>query len=165
MKHAFLVACWATFASLSHVADASAGIWEWGCMGVSGSEQIVFNRGNLIVAPAKPPLGRLDDLMRTDDLTNKFSDATGYNADDDNDGFQKTMTFTSQDDSKTLILTERSSTRISHKKHMVCGRDEITDIYRKVYRFDPPHASAHNITLQCMEYLLTTTGGRPCISN
>ncbi len=76
------------------------------------------------------------------------------------------MVFTSQDESSgKLILRQESSTRISHHQHMVCGRDEIVDHYRNVYRYDPPHEPARTITLRCMEYVLTTTGGRPCISN
>lgn len=145
---------------------ATAGIWQWGCMGPAGRDRIAFNRGGLIVAPKDASLGKLDALIRLDDLSGKFPDAQGYNADDDNSGFQKTMVFTRQDESSgKLILKEKSSTKISHRQHMICGRDEIGDFYGKVYRYDPPHERARSITLQCMEYLLTTTGGRPCISN
>ncbi len=147
-------------------ATASAGVWQWGCIGPTGRNQIAFNREALIVAPKDTALGKLDALIRLDDLSGKFPDAQGYNADDDNSGFQKTMVFTRQDESSgKLILKEKSATKISHRQHMICGRDEIGDFYGKVYRYDPPHERARSITLQCMEYLLTTTGGRPCISN
>jgi hypothetical protein len=166
MKPTFLVCGCTALAILGFATNASAALWQWGCLGTSADEQIVFNRGTLIVAPAKPSLGELKDLIRVDDLTTKSEDADAYNVDDDNAGFQKKMSFTSQDNSKVkLILTEKSSTRVSRHSHLICGHDEITDIYRKVYRYEPPKAPARNITLQCMEYQLTTTGGRPCISN
>ena len=76
------------------------------------------------------------------------------------------MAYTSQDDPKRkLIMLEKSSQRISHRSHLVCGRDEITDIFRKVYRFKPDDAAPQNVIMQCMEYQLTTTGGRPCTFN
>ncbi len=162
-----VVACASFVATTMCLADvASAGVWDWGCMGRSGHDQIAFNRAALIVAEKDASLGPLDALIHLNDLTGKFPDAEGYNADDDNSGFQKTMVFTKQDESGgKLILRERSSTKLSHHQHMICGRDEIVDVYRKVYRYDPPHQSARTITLQCMEYVLTTTGGRPCVSN
>jgi hypothetical protein len=147
---------------------ASAAVWQWGCMGpLDANRQIIFNRGTLIVVPSKPLRGSLRDLIFTEDLSKDPVDGEeAYNVDDGNGGLLKTMTFTIQDSSPgTLILREKSSTKISHSSHLVCGRDEITDIWRKVYRFDPPHERARNVTLQCMEYMLTTTGGRPCISN
>ena len=163
----FLIACASTAVMpLILSSPAAAGIWQWGCMGQAGHDQVAFNRSMLIVAQKDTALGKLDAFIRIEDLNEKFPDAEGYNAEDDNSGFQKTMIFTSQDESSgKLILGEKSSTKISHHQHMICGRDEITDIYRKVYRFDPPHDPARNVTLQRMEYLLTTRGGRPCISN
>jgi hypothetical protein len=166
LKHAIMAVAGIALMSLITGGDASAGVWQWGCMGPTGRDQVAFNRGALIVVPKDTSLGALDALIRLDDLTAKFPDAAGYNADDDNSGFQRAMVFTSQDESSgKLILRQESSTRISHHQHMVCGRDEIVDLYRKVYRYDPPHEPARTIPLRCMEYVLTTTGGRPCISN
>ncbi len=36
--------------SIASGSPASAGIWQWDCMGRSGHDQIAFNRGALIVA-------------------------------------------------------------------------------------------------------------------
>ncbi len=47
---------------------------------------------------------------------------------------------------------------------MVCGRDEEKTITRKVYRLERSGEPARDITMQCMEYMLSTRGGRPCIS-
>ena len=127
--------------------------------------KLAFSRNALIVAPKDASLGKLDALIRIDDLAGKFPDAQAYNPDDDN-GFQKTMVFNEQSESVgKLIMREKSSTKISHHQHLICGRDEIVDVYRKVYRYDPPHQPGRNVTLQCMEYVLSTRGGRPCISD
>jgi hypothetical protein len=134
---------------------------------LDANRQVIFNRGALIVVPLKPPRGKLRDLIHVEDLSKDPVDGEeDYNVDDINDGLQKGMTFTSQDSpAGTLVLREKSSTKISHSDHLVCGRDEIIDTWRKTYRFDPPHERARDVTLQCMEYVFTTTGGRPCISN
>jgi hypothetical protein len=119
-----------------------------------------------VVVPRKTSLGTLHDIIFRDDLTKGLDDYEGYNLDDDNSGFQPKMIYTSQDDAKRkLTMIEKSSQRISHRSHLVCGRDEITDIFRKVYRFQPDDASPQNVIVQCMEYQLTTTGGRPCTFN
>jgi hypothetical protein len=163
MKHAFMAGAWVTLFSLIVVGDASAAVWQWGCMGPNGDTQIIFNRGTLIVLPAGPSRGKLRHLIALDDLTKISDDAEAYNSDDDNSGFQRKMEFTRNDNPKRkLTLTEKSSNRISRQSHLVCGRDEITDIYRKVYRFKRDDARPRDITMQCMEYQLTTTGGRPC---
>jgi len=152
--------------SLLLTGTASAGDWQWGCMGPIGDRQILFSRYTLIVAPAKPPLGKLEDLFRIADLSEKFPDAEAYNADQTNDGLQKTMTYTSQDSpNSTLTLTEKSSKEISHEHHLVCGRDEDNSAERKTYHVERSNAAPVDVSLQCREYLLTTRGGRPCISN
>ena len=47
---------------------------------------------------------------------------------------------------------------------MVCCRDENKTITRKVYRLEQDGAPTRDLTMQCMEYMLTTRGGRPCIN-
>ena len=49
-------------------------------MGQMGDEQILFSRYTLIIAPAKPPFGKLENLFRIADLSEKFPDAEAYNA-------------------------------------------------------------------------------------
>lgn len=131
-----------------------------------GEEQILFSRYTLVIAPAKPPLGKLEDLFRIDDLAGKFPDAEAYNADQTNDGLQKTMSYTSQDNSSNVVtLHEKSSKTLAHSHHLVCGRDEDNTTERKIYRIERPDAAPADVKLTCREYLLTTRGGRPCISN
>jgi hypothetical protein len=148
------------------ISVAAAGDWQWGCMGPMGDEQILFSRYSLVIARTKRPLGVLEDLFRIADLSEKFHDAEAYDADQSNDGLQKTMTFTSRENQKNkLTLIERSSKVISHRHHLVCGRDEDHSTERKIFRVERPNAPTVDVTLQCREYLLTTRGGRPCISN
>ena len=71
------------------------------------------------------------------------------------------MIFTRPDDPKRkVMLTEKSSRKISHKHELICGRDEDTDLYRKVYSYQRENEPARDITMQCMEYQLSTRGGR-----
>jgi uncharacterized protein YeaC (DUF1315 family) len=145
---------------------ATAGDWQWGCLGPMGDGQILFSRYTLIIAPAKPVLGKLEELFRIFDLSEKFPDAEAYNAEQTNDGLQKTMTYASQSNpNNKLTLTENSSKEVLHRHHLVCGRDEDVSIERKVYRVERPNTTPIKVTLQCREYLLTTRGGRPCISD
>jgi hypothetical protein len=152
--------------SAAFTGAALAGDWEWGCMGPIGDEQILFSRYTLVIAPAKPAFGKLDDLFRITDLPEKFPDAEPYSADDSNGGLQKTMTYTREDNQKRkLTLTETSSKNVSHRHHLVCGRDEDNSTERKTYRVERTGQPPTDVTLVCREYLLTSRGGRPCISN
>jgi hypothetical protein len=166
MKQAIMACAWIAVIAIGAVGDASAAVWRWGCIGQRGDQKIIFSRSGLVVVPRKTSLGKLRDVICSDDLTKGMDDYEGYNLADDNAGFQRKMTYTSQDDAKRkLIMLQISSQRISHRSHLVCGRDEITDIFRKVYRYKPDDARPQNVTMQCMEYQLSTTGGRPCTFN
>jgi hypothetical protein len=135
-------------------------------MGPFGDQQVLFSRYSLVIAPAKPPFGKLDDLFKIDDLAAKFPDAEGYNADSSNDGLQQTMTYTNQSNEKNkLTFTEKASRTISHRHHLVCGRDEDNSTERKTYHVERTNDAPLDVTLMCREYLLTTRGGRPCTSN
>lgn len=43
---------------------------------------------------------------------------------------------------------------------MICGRDEVTDTFRKVYRYERDNETPRTLTMQCIEYTLSTRGGR-----
>jgi len=164
-----LVALSLACAALAFAGDASAAIWQWGCMGQNGDSQIVSNRYQLLVLPAKMPHGKLYDLIFLDDLTKdeklpKDSDAdiAAYNADDGNSGLVKQMTFTRDDQSnRNLTLTEKSSKVVAHRLVHGC-RDQITDRFRKVYRLQADDAPPRDVTLECIDYTLTTRVGRSC---
>ena len=161
-----IACCLTLFFSACLVSAASAGDWQWGCMGMIDNEQILFSRYTLVIAAAGPRPGKLEELFRVADLPAKFPDAEAYDADQSNDGLQKIMTYTSQSNPKNkLTLTEKSSKQIAHRHHLVCGRDEDVSTERKTYRVERASVPPIDATLQCREYLLTTRGGRPCVSN
>ena len=143
--------------------SASAGSWAWGCQGQLGGQQVIFNRYSMFVVDNKKPLGNVRKLMdeKIDSLIK--GDSVSYEPQNGNDGLIKTIEFLRHDDAKRkLTLTEQSSKKISSKHRLICGRDEDTDIYRKVYRYQREDEPARDITMQCIEYQLSTRGGRPC---
>src|ERR1700689_3929274 len=99
MRHAIIAAAGVALATIIAPADASAAVWRWGCMGPVGNDRILFNRADLIVVPAKPSRGTLHDIVFSDGLAKASDDFDDYSPDDDN-GFQKRMAFTRDDDAK-----------------------------------------------------------------
>jgi hypothetical protein len=82
-------------------------------------------------------------------------------AEGDDETFEKTIVFKRPDDEKRKVtFTEKSSRKISHTHKLICGRDEDTDLYRKVYSYQRENEPVRTITMQCMEYQLSTLGGR-----
>jgi len=111
--------CSAFIFTVCLVSAASAGDWQWGCMGRIGNQQILFSRYTLVIAAATPSLGKLEELFQVVDLPEKFPEAEAYDADQSNDGLQKTMTYTSRSNPKIkLTLTEKSSKLIAHHHHL-----------------------------------------------
>jgi hypothetical protein len=154
----------AVLAAVCGAGQASAAVWHWGCIGPLGDKQILFTRFNLIVVATKPPLGDLENIIGLDDLAKGASDIEQYIATDANSGFTPTLEFSLGDHGKNKItLSEKSSKRLSHHSAMVCGRDQTRDVFRKVYRYRHNDDAPRDVTLQCMEYTLSTRGGRPCI--
>jgi hypothetical protein len=149
---------------------AFAGVWRWGCMGAIGNDQIVFNRGSLLVSSSKKPLAKLDDFVFLDDiegrrahLADTIQIVAKFQRDDDNDGLSATMKFTSVGGERKLTLTELSSKKIGHKGRLIDScRDETIDRYRKIYRVERYKEPPLTITLICMEYMLSSRGGRTC---
>jgi hypothetical protein len=156
---AWLVGVIATF---DGVTIASAGTWACGCEGQLGDRQLIFNRYSLFVVDSKQKLRGIRKLMaeKIDDLVT--APKTEFERVDFNSGLESPLTFTLVDDStRKLMLTEQSSRKISGRSRQVCGRDETTDIFRKVYRYERDGEAPRNITMECIEYQLTTRGGRP----
>ncbi|HEX3708660.1 MAG TPA: hypothetical protein VHV56_02100 [Pseudolabrys sp.] len=153
---------WALLCLTVISSDASAGVWAWGCQGQLGGQQLIFNRYSMYVVEGKTPLGNLHKLLdqKIDGLIK--GESTGYDPNNGNDGLDKTITANrTGDDKRKITLTELSSKKTSHKHRVICHRDEDTDIFRKVYRYRREDEPARAITMQCIEYQLTTTGGRP----
>ena len=155
---------WAAFACFLAASPASAAVWQWGCQGQLGNQQVIFNRYSMVVVDTKVKMGDIRKLrMEKMELPPGSPPSGSYEPMDVNGGFEKTMIFTRKDNSdRKMTLTEKTSRRISHKHKLICGRDEDTDIYRKVYRYQREDEPARDITMQCLEYQLSTRGGRPC---
>lgn len=143
--------------------EASAAVWSWGCIGQLGDKTIVLYRFWLAELPAKSWQPTWKQLAHPE-LEPKLSDdgeSALYNADDGNSGLEKTMTFTRDDKSgRTVTLTERSSRTLSNKTGRAGPRDEITVMFKKVYRYAASDEPERTVTMQCIDYTLTTTGGR-----
>jgi hypothetical protein len=121
---------------------ASAAIWEWGCMGALGSEQIVFNRDRLVVISRIASPGKLDDFVHGGQFTVQAEQSAPsivvtYQPDEGNDGLVTTLRFTGEGADGKLILTELSSRRIGHSARFIAHcRDETIDRFRKTYRVE-----------------------------
>src|SRR5882757_5871316 len=112
---------------------AHAAVWEWGCQGRLGAQQVIFNRYSMVVVDTKQKLGDIRKLkMDKIDLPPGSPAGVSFDPQDVNGGLIGPLVFTRDDDAKRkLTLTEKSSRKISHKHKMICGRDEDTDITRK----------------------------------
>jgi hypothetical protein len=165
MKRQIAAIIAAAFVASAFASEARAGRWEWGCTGATADAQFVFNRRQLVVVPPPKRLGKIQDLIFIDELAKDLNADQHYDSDDENGGFEAKIAFTGNEDTKQKItLTEKSSKTIFNHTAMVCGRDEDKTITRKVYRLERNGEPARDITMQCMEYTLTSRGGRPCIS-
>ena len=142
---------------------ASAAVWAWGCQGQLGAQQVIFNRYSMFVVESRKPLPSLRKL--TDEKINGLikGESVSYDPQNGNDGFTKTIEFINRaNPDRKLVMTEQSSRKLSSRSRLVCGRDESTDTYRKVYRLQRDNEPPRDITMQCIEYQLSTRGGRSC---
>jgi len=141
---------------------AWAAIWEWGCQGQRGGQQVIFNRYSAVVVASTKKMGNIRKLFMDKIKVPPELGGVSYEPHDVNVGLIDTIAFTRTDDPQlTLTLTEKSSKKISSRSRLVCGRDESTEITRKVYRYQLENEPERNITMQCIEYQLSTRGGRP----
>lgn len=144
---------------------AHAGVWAWGCQGqLSGPDQtVIFNRYQMVVLDGKRPAMDLHKLLGDAAINDLIKDnVVGYKANNINSGFEdKTIVFDRDKEPKGKItLTEVSSHRLSHKAKLICGRDDVTDTFRKTFRYERDNEKPRSITMQCIEYTLSTRGGR-----
>ena len=140
----------------------SAAVWEWGCQGQLGGQQVIFNRYSAVVVDSNKKMGNIRNLLMDKIEIPVGLDSVSYEPQEVNDGLIERIVFTRSDDpTRTLTLTEKSSKKISSRSRLICGRDQSTEITRKVYRYQLDDEPIRNITMQCIEYQLSTRGGRP----
>ena len=165
-----IAALLAGLAAMLMAGSASAGVWAWACQGELDEQRILFDRDGLYIAGKEPTVkpGKLTSQFTAQSIeeainaVKKAGDFTRFGPEDENGGLASPIRFLLTDDKQKLkvVFTERSSKQISHRHKVVCGRDEDTDLYRKVYRYERDGELARDITMQCMEYQLSTRGGR-----
>ena len=145
--------------------SAQAAVWAWGCQGqlTAPDQTVIFTRFQMVVLEGKRPPLKPQDLLGEEALNPLIGGGgAAYDPNNINSGLQdKGITFTRDTEPRSKItLTEQSSRRLSHKFKVVCGRDDITDMFRKVYRYERDGETPRSLTMQCIEYTLSTRGGR-----
>jgi hypothetical protein len=84
-----------------------------------------------------------------------------YRPDASNDRLVATLRFTGEDGNRKLMLTKLFSRRIGHSARLIAHcHDETVDRFRKNYRVERDQEPPRIVTLVCMEYQLSTKGGR-----
>ena len=139
-------------------------------MGTVGNEQIAFNRNRLIVVDGRRSLGKLDDFVRSGQFNAKAGGAekggmivATYEPDASNDGLAATLRFTGEAPDRKLTLNELSSRRVGRSARLIARcRDETIERFFKTYRMERDKEPPRTVTLVCMEYQLSTRGGRTC---
>ncbi len=137
--------------TLAAATPAVAGYWNYGCKGNLGEAAIVFDRNSFLIMPKTLAKGDITGLVK--------SEIFSFDADDNNSGFLQVMKFArgAYPDQK-IVLTEKSSKKISEQIGHVGSRERTTTSYRKTYHYqrlgrqDSPEA---DIAMECIEYMLT----------
>lgn len=164
-----LAAVLAGLATALPAGSASAAIWHWACRGETGGQRILFDQDGLYIAAGSEPAAphgkfTMESVTGPIVLLKKAGGFIAFGPPQGDDELaSKVIVFSRTDDSKheqKVTLTAQSSKRISHRHRIVACRDEDTDLYRKVYRYERDAEPARDIVMQCMEYQLSTKGGR-----
>jgi hypothetical protein len=151
MKFRLLFTATIACSMLAGATPAPAGYWNYGCKGSVGDSAVTFDRNTFLVMPKALAKGDIGGLVR--------SEIFAFDADDNNSGFMTTMKFArgAYPDQK-IVLTEKSSKKISEQNGHVGTREKTTTNFRKTYHYqrlgwtDSPEA---DIVMECIEYMLT----------
>jgi len=136
---------------LAAIAPATAGYWNYGCKGSVGDTAYLFDRNAFLIMPKALAKGDIAGLAK--------SEIFAFDADDNNSGLVPVLKFTrpAYPDQK-VVLTEKSSKKVSEQTGHVGTREKSTVISRKTYHYqrlgwsDSPEA---DIAVDCIEYMLT----------
>jgi hypothetical protein len=159
-----IVSCaWACLFVAFGVTGANAAVWQWGCRGKLGDEQMIFTRYSLVLldADAKRKREKLEELIRYEDLAAHTGAFTRFESDNGNDGFVKKIEFKSSDDiRKQLTLVEKASRKLKATHGRAGPRDEDKTFFSKTYRVTVAGEKPRDVMMNCLEYTLSTKGGR-----
>ena len=140
-------------ATLCAANPAKAGYWNYGCKGkLDDTTAVLFDRNTFLIMPRTSPKAISPALSKTEIF--------GFDADDNNSGFEKTMKFArgAFPDQK-VVLTEKSSKKISEQTGNVGSREKSTVISRKIYHYQRLGWTGGkleaDIAMDCIEYSLS----------
>jgi hypothetical protein len=127
------------------------GLLELRLQGQSRRYRRHLRRNTFLIMPKALATGDIAGLAK--------SDIFAFDAEDNNSGFMTTMKFArdAYPDQK-IVLTEKSSKKISEQKGHVGSREKTTATFSKTYHYerlgwtDNPKA---DIVMKCIEYQLT----------
>jgi len=141
------IACWI----LAAVTPASAGYWNYGCKGSIGDTTVTFDRNAFLIMPKGLARGDIAGLVN--------SEIFAFEADDNNSGFMTTMKFArGAYPDQTIVLTEKSSKKISEQTGHLGTREKTTTTFRKTYHYQRigwPDSPEADIVMDCIQYMLT----------
>jgi hypothetical protein len=149
---AAIAVCLSACTMLYGVAPAVAGYWNYGCEGSLGSVALVFDRDTFQIMPKALAKGDIAGLTG--------GEIFAFDAADNDSGFMPVMKFArgAFPDQK-IVLTEKSSKKVSEQSGHVGSRERTTTNYRKTYHYqrlgwsDSPDEA--DIVMECIEYELT----------
>jgi hypothetical protein len=141
--------------------QANAGISAWGCASeFKGGTQIIFNQAVLLMLDQPSQLDLMAIILDSDGLE-KHPSRSRFKARVFSTSFEpKKLRFGANEADAPLLLTERSSKRVSYRNGRAGPRDEITTRWRKIYRIEGNGEKPRDVAMNCMEYILSTMGGR-----
>jgi hypothetical protein len=139
-------------AMLGAITPASAGVWNYGCRGSLDDSALVFDRNSFVIMPKEIAKGDIAGLSKGDIFT--------FDAADNNSGFEKVMKFArGAFPDQQIVLTEKSSKKISEQTGHVGTRDQTTELSRKVYHYKrlgwEDGKLEADISMDCIEYNLS----------
>jgi hypothetical protein len=139
---------------------ANAAIWARGCASAfADDEQIIFNNQVLLMLAQPTGLG-LQAIVLDRDGLEKHPSRSRFKPLDFGLSFEPKLRFRRGETEAPLLLTERNSKRVSHRSGRAGPRDEITTQWRKVYAISGGGEKPRDVVMDCMEYILSTKGGR-----
>jgi hypothetical protein len=152
----------AAVAASAPLSTADAGVWAWGCQGKLGDQQVILNRYGVRVIDTKEKLGNIHKIINDELGIVTTGEGAIYESIASESETAPLQFIRDKNDKLKLLMTEKSSKKISSKSKLICGRDESTELTRKVYRYQREDEPARDITMQCIDYQLSTMGGRRC---
>src|SRR3981081_1571190 len=122
-----------------------------GGKGSIGDTTVTFDRNAFLIMPKGLARGDIAGLVN--------SEIFAFEADDNNSGFMTTMKFArGAYPDQTIVLTAKSSKKISEQPGPLGTREKTTTTFRKTYHYQRigwPDSPEADIVMDCIQYMLT----------